>query len=145
MPRHQEESMAPGARGQFVTYLSDGADVTAYLSQPTAPGPHPGVLLIQPVHGLIPFLQTLADRLAVAGYVALAPALYSRLGTITTDPSGPPTDAAWELTHQTPDPQVALDLQNALSYLAQLPSVGDGRLGAIGFCAGGRYGLFLAA
>ena len=138
--------MAPDARGgQLVTYPSGGADVTACLSQPTTPGPHPGVLLIQPVHGLIPFLQTLADRLAAAGYVALAPALYSRLGTITTDPSGPPTEAAWELARQTPDPQVALDLQNALSYLARLPSVGDCKLGAIGFCAGGRYGLFLAA
>ena len=104
----------------------------------------PAVLLIHPVHGLIPFMEVLADRLAAQGYVALAPALYARLGTLTTDASGGPTEAAWELARQTPDQQGVADLRHALDYLAGLPTVG-GKVGAIGFCAGGRYGLFLAA
>jgi carboxymethylenebutenolidase len=137
-----EPTTPPGKR---ITYPSSGAAITAYLSEPRTVEPHAAVLLIQPVHGLIPFLEVLADRLAAEGYVALAPALYSRLGVVTTDASGGPTEAAWELARQTPDAQVVMDLQNALTYLTELPTLSAGRLGAIGFCAGGRHGLFLAA
>jgi carboxymethylenebutenolidase len=138
--------MGPGGRhGRRVSYPSDGAEIAAYRSEPPTPGAHPAVLLIHPVHGLIPFMEVLADRLAAQGYLALAPALYSRLGTITTDPSGGPTEAAWDLARQMPDQQVVADLRHALDYLAGLPTVGGGRVGAIGFCAGARYGLFLAA
>jgi carboxymethylenebutenolidase len=131
--------------GQYVKYSSGDAEITAYLSQPTAPGRHPAMLVLQPVHGLIPLMEVIADRLAARGYVALAPALYSRLGTLTTDPDGPPTPAARALQRQTPDPQIVADLRAGITYLEGLPSVGAGKVGAVGFCAGGRWGLFLAA
>lgn len=131
--------------GQFVKYRSGEAEIAAYLSQPSTPGPHPAMLVIQPVHGLIPLMEIFADRLAARGYVALAPALYSRLGTITTDPSGGPTAEARVLQRQTSDTQVVADLRAGMDYLEELPSVGDRKIGAVGFCAGGRWGLFLAA
>jgi carboxymethylenebutenolidase len=90
-------------------------------------------------------MEVIADRFAARGYVALAPALYSRQGVITTDPDGPPTEAARVLQRQTPDPQVVADLRAGIDYLQGLPSVGDHPIGAIGFCAGGRWGLFLSA
>ena len=85
-------------------------------------------------------MEVIADRLAARGYVALAPALYSRLGTLTTEPDGPPTPAARVLQRQTPDPQIVADLQAAITYLEGLPSVGAGKVGAVGFCAGGALG-----
>ena len=130
--------------GQYVKYRSGEAEITAYFSQPPTPGPHPAMLVIQPVHGLLPLMEVIADRLAERGYVALAPALYSRLGVITTDPDGPPTGEARVLQRQTPDPQVVADLSAGISYLQGLPSVG-GKIGAVGLCAGARWGLFLSA
>jgi carboxymethylenebutenolidase len=143
----EEEGMTLTAvrNGQYVQYRAGDAEITAYLSEPRTPGPHAAMLVIQPVHGLIPLMEVVADRLAERGYVALAPALYSRLGTITTDPDGPPTEAARVLQRQTPDPQVVGDLRAGMDYLRGLASVGDEKIGAVGFCAGGRWGLFLSA
>jgi carboxymethylenebutenolidase len=132
-------------KGQYVTYPSDGADVSAYLSKPAAPGTYPGLVIIQGVYGLTPHCEIVCDRLADRGYVALAPALYSRTGTLTTDATGHPTPAARALKAQTPDPQVIGDLREAISYLKGMDEVGDHKIGGAGFCAGGRYGLFLLA
>ena len=130
--------------GQYVKYRSGDAEITAYFSQPSTPGPHPGMLVIQPVHGLLPLMEVFADRFAERGYVAIAPALYSRLGVITTDPDGPPTGEARVLQRQTPDPQVVADCSAGIDYLEALPNVGE-KIGAAGFCAGARWGLFLTA
>ena len=133
-------------KGQHVTYRSGDAEITAYLSEPRTPGTHPGMIVVQPVHGLTPHTEIVADRLADLGYVVIAPALYSRTGTLVTDWSSHPTPAARELSRQTPDSQVVADLRAALAYLQRLPSVGtDTKVGGVGFCAGGRYGLFFAA
>jgi carboxymethylenebutenolidase len=131
--------------GQYVKYRSGEAELTAYLSEPRTPGTHPAMLVVQPVHGLTPLMEIVADRLAERGYVALAPALYSRHGTITTDPDGPPTEAARVLQHKTPDPQVVADLSAGIDSLRGMDSVGDQKIGGVGFCAGGRWGLFLSA
>ncbi len=131
--------------GQYVKYRSGDAEITAYLSEPRTPGPHPGMIVMQPVHGLIPLMEIFADRLAERGYVAIAPALYSRDGVITTDPDGPPNEEARVLQRKTPDPQVVADFSAALTYVKGLPSVGGRKIGAVGFCAGGRWGLFFAA
>ena len=139
------ETLTEIRKGQYVKYQSSGAEITAYLSKPSTPGTHNAMLLIQPVHGLTPHVEIVCDRLAGMGYVALAPALYSRTGTLTTDATGHPTPAARELKSQTPDPQVVGDLREALTYLKGLPEVGDRKIGGAGFCAGGRWGLFLAA
>ncbi|HWP29652.1 MAG TPA: dienelactone hydrolase family protein [Chloroflexota bacterium] len=133
-------------KGQRITYRSGDAEIIAYLSQPTTPGTHPGMVVIQPVHGLTPYLEIVADHLADQGYVAIAPALYSRLGTITTDSSSGVPPEARALSNQTPDPQVVADLRAAIDYLQGLPSVGtQQKIGGCGFCAGGRHGLFLMA
>jgi carboxymethylenebutenolidase len=90
-------------------------------------------------------MEVFTDELAARGYVALAPALYSRTGTLTTDARGAPTPEARALQDRTPDGQVAADLSAAITYLRGLDSVGDRKIGAVGFCAGGRWGLFFAA
>ncbi len=133
-------------RGQRVKYPSGGAEITAYLSQPSTPGTHPAMVVIQPVHGLTPYVEVVADDLAERGYVAIAPALYSRLPTITTDSSAGVPPEARALSNQTPDPQVVGDLRAAIDYLQGLPTVGrTEQIGGCGFCAGGRHGLFLGA
>src|SRR5215207_3103008 len=114
--------------GQYVKYRSGDMEITAYYSEPTTPGPHPAMLVIQPVHGLTPRMEVFADNLAARGYVALAPALYSRTGTLTTDASGAPTPAARDLQSRTSDCQVVGDLSAAITYLRGLASVGDRKI-----------------
>ena len=94
---------------------------------------------------LVDRMEVFTDQLAARGYVTLAPALYSRTGTLTTDASGAPSPEARDLQNRTSDGQVAADLSAAITYLRGLDSVGDTKIGAVGFCAGGRWGLFFAA
>lgn len=64
-----------------IDYDSPAGGVSAYLSRPVAAdGPLPGVVVIQEVWGVDRHIQDVADRIAGAGYVALAPDLYSAGG-----------------------------------------------------------------
>jgi carboxymethylenebutenolidase len=76
-------------RSEQVDYESPAGSVSAYLSRLTAAdGPLPGVVVIQEIWGADRHIQDVTDRLASAGYVALAPDLYSAGG------GRPPTLAA---------------------------------------------------
>jgi carboxymethylenebutenolidase len=132
-------------RGQRIAYRSGDAEITAYLAQPEAPGTYPGMVVCQAIHGLTPHVELVADHLAESGYVAIVPALYSRLESITCDTSQGVPPEARSLSERTPDPQIAGDYRAAVDYLLGLPSVGDEPIGGVGFCAGGRQGLFLLA
>lgn len=64
-----------------VDYDSPAGGVSAYLTRPVAPqGPLPGIVVIQEVWGVDRHIRDVADRFAGAGYVALAPDLYSAGG-----------------------------------------------------------------
>jgi carboxymethylenebutenolidase len=64
-----------------VDYDSPTGAVSAYLSRPVAAErPLPGVVVIQEIWGVDGHIQDVADRFASAGYIALAPDLYSAGG-----------------------------------------------------------------
>jgi carboxymethylenebutenolidase len=66
---------------EWIDYESPAGTVTGYLTRPGAvSGPAPGVVVIQEVWGVDGHIADVADRLANAGYVALAPDLYSAGG-----------------------------------------------------------------
>ena len=60
---------------EMVDFRSNGSDASGYLAKPAA-GSGPGVLVIQEWWGLDSATKEMADRLAAAGFVALAPDLY---------------------------------------------------------------------
>ncbi len=67
--------------GEWLDYDTPAGSVAAYLARPTAfTAPLPGVLVIQEVWGADRHICDLADRFASAGYIALAPDLYSAGG-----------------------------------------------------------------
>lgn len=120
-----------------VTYPGpDSQTLHGYLAQPDTPGPHPGVLLIHEWWGLNKEITILADELASEGYVVLAPDSY-RGQTTSLIPR-----AIWLVT-TTPQPQIAADIDSALTYLRQLDTVDPDRVGSVGFCFGGRQSLWL--
>lgn len=68
-------------RREQTQFDSAAGDVSAYLTRPSVDGgPLPGVVVIQEVWGVDPHIEDVADRFAEAGYVAMAPDLYSAGG-----------------------------------------------------------------
>src|SRR5438552_9425321 len=116
----------------------DGTPIHAYVSRPTAPGRYPGVIVIMEAFGLNDHIKDVARRFAEQGYCALAPDMYTREG------SPDPTVMEQVLTtmFSVPDTQAVADLEGAIAYLKS-QSDSNGKVGAIGFCSGGRYTLIL--
>jgi carboxymethylenebutenolidase len=121
--------------GERVTYPSNGGTSEGYLALPES-GTGPGVVVIQEWWGLVPHIESLVDRFALAGFAALAPDLYHGAQT------GEPDDAVRLLMGMAMD-QAAKDIAGAADYLAGRPEV-TGRVGAVGFCMGGSLALWSA-
>jgi len=116
----------------------DGTQINAYLSRPAAAGRYPGVVVIMEAFGLIEHIQDVARRFAEQGYIAVAPDMYTREGS--PDPSN--MDSVFKTMFAVPDTQAVADLEGAITYIKRLPD-SNGKVGAIGFCSGGRYALIL--
>jgi carboxymethylenebutenolidase len=121
--------------GEMVRYPSNGGSSEGYLARP-AERTGPGVIVIQEWWGLVPHIRAVADRFARAGFVALAPDLYH--GVQTTEP-----DEAVKLIMGLAMDQAAMDIAGAASYLEGLDAV-TGKIGTVGFCAGGSLALWSA-
>lgn len=117
-----------------VEFPAESGTVSGYLARPAGAGSAPGVLVIHENKGLVPYIESVARRLAVAGYVALAPDLLSRAGG--TASFADPAEATAALGKITP-PELVADLRSALSYLARLDHVNGSAVAALGFCFGG--------
>jgi carboxymethylenebutenolidase len=146
---------APDLETQLVEFPGPGGLVFAYLARPrdgaspprsrTAGAPAgmraPGVLVIHENQGLSDHIKDVTRRVARAGFVALGVDLLSRVGG----------------SQQFSDPRQATtaynrigaaafleDMLAGLAYLKESPFVQGGKLGAVGFCAGGGNCLNLA-
>ncbi|MBV8539765.1 MAG: dienelactone hydrolase family protein [Pseudonocardiales bacterium] len=122
---------------QNVTFESNGSTAHGYLVLPES-GRGPGVVVIQEWWGLTSHIADVANRLAAAGFVALAPDLY---GGATTHDAG----EAGKLMRDLPVDRAARDLGGAVDYLLGHDAVTGSRVGAVGFCMGGGFVLVLAA
>ncbi len=126
-PRHQE----------WVTVTHDGRAVQAFLVYPEREDPALAVVVIHENRGLTDWVRGVADQLAEAGYLAIAPDLLSGLG-----PDGGKTsdfassDAAREALYQLPPDQVTADLRAVADYVAALPAA-NGKVAVAGYCWGG--------
>jgi len=116
----------------------DGADMRLYTSVPEGTGPFPAVVVIQHQGGVDDFVQEMTQRLASAGYAAVAPELYHRDGPDCQDDG--PTRRARLL-----DVNVIKDVNATVDFLTSHRLVDGERLGIIGFCMGGRVAYLMAA
>ncbi|MEZ4251999.1 MAG: dienelactone hydrolase family protein [Polyangiales bacterium] len=121
--------------GEKVEFRANGHTCEGYLAKP-ASGSGPGLLVIQEWWGLVPHIQSLADRFAEAGFVALAPDLYH--GEKTSP------DEAGRLMMALDIAKSAADLKGAADYLLGLDAVAPKKVGALGFCMGGQLALYAA-
>jgi carboxymethylenebutenolidase len=127
-------------KGGVIALPSGGGQIAAYLATPNQPGNYPGIVVIQEAFGLVDHICDVARRFANIGYNACAPALYWRRG----GPKNPDSmDDVRPVMFGLPDSEAVQDLEAAADYLRALPGA-TGKIGAIGFCSGGRHTLLFA-
>jgi len=124
----------PRIKADYVTYPSPQGSGTmrGYLARPSkAAGKLPGVLVIHENRGLNPYIEDVARRLGVEGYVAFAPDALTPVGGYPGD-----EDKARELFAKLDAKKRSEDLFAAAGFLKSHPDC-SGRIGAVGFCFGG--------
>jgi carboxymethylenebutenolidase len=127
-------------RGEAIELESGSATISGYLARPSQPGRNPGIVVIHEAFGLVEHIRDIARRFANIGYNALAPDLYSRAG----GPSNPDDIATvMPVMFAKPDAEAVRDLEAAAAHLRDL-SGATAKVGAIGFCSGGRQTLLFA-
>ena len=121
--------------------VSDGG-LPAYYAHPDGAGPFPTVLVIEEIFGVHEYIKDVCRRLAKAGYLAVAPELYARLGDLSKM-SDVPTIIR-DVINKAPDDRLLADLDSTAAWAGK--NQGDlGRLGVTGFCRGGRNTWLYAA
>jgi carboxymethylenebutenolidase len=125
-PRHRE----------WVTLKHDGRSVETFVAYPESKSKTPVVLVIHEIFGMTDWAQELADEVAEAGYIAVAPDLLSGMGPNGgRSPDFPQGKATEAVSHLNPD-QITADLIAAAEYGKKLPA-NNGKLYVAGFCWGG--------
>ena len=119
--------------GETIAFSGSGGAAQGYLAVPPV-GHGPGVVLIQEWWGLVPHIEQVADRLALAGFVTLAPDFFR--GEQTTEP-----DEAAKLMLGLKVGEAAADIAGAAAHLAGRDDVDGDRVGTVGFCMGGGLAL----
>lgn len=117
--------------------VADGTTMGGHLALPHGRGPHPALIVVQEIFGVNPHIRDVTERFARAGYAALAPDLFHRFAPgYQGDYDDIPKSIALS-SNLTPAGVVA-DLAAAHAMLADHPEVRRDRIGAAGYCLGGR-------
>ena len=132
-----KEKLAKSSRHQeWVTVKHDGRAVETFVVYPESKDKRPVVVIIHEIFGMSDWVQDLADQVAEAGYIAVAPDLLSGMGPnggrSSSFEQGKTNEAVGKLN---PD-QVTADLNAVADYGMKLPA-SNGKLFVAGFCWGG--------
>jgi len=121
-------------KARYVEYYAPGGTsgkMRGYLVNPAGEGPFPAVIIIHENRGLNPYIEDVARRVAVEGFLALAPDGLFPVGGY------PGNDDDGKVMQQSLDPQkLFTDLLNSARFIKQ-HEWSSGKLGATGFCYGG--------
>ena len=118
-------------------------DIPAYRARPAKQGTFPVIMVVQEIFGVHEHIRDVCRRLAKQGYMAIAPELYARQGSVAdiTDVK----EIIAKVVSKVPDTQVMSDLDATVGF-AKASGHGDtARLGITGFCWGGRITWLYAA
>ena len=128
-------------KAQYVAYPSPGGtsgQMRGYLVRPAGQGPFPAVLVIHENRGLNPYIEDVARRVAVEGFLALAPdGLFPVGGYPGNDDEGRTLQAGLDQA------KLRTDMLNGARFV-KAHALSTGKLGVTGFCWGGGTTNFLA-
>jgi carboxymethylenebutenolidase len=126
-PRHLE----------WVKVKQGARQLNCFIAYPEVKEKATAVLVIHEIFGLTDWVRGVADQLAEAGYIAIAPDLLSG-----TAPGGGGTaelggnDAVRKAISSLPPDQITADLKAVAEYVTKLPAC-NGKAAVGGFCWGG--------
>src|SRR6476620_1924929 len=138
MPRYAEAQTISFTdariKARYVTYPSPGGNsgtMRGYLVQPAGNGPFPSVVVFHENRGLNPYVEDVARRLGIAGFLALAPdGLAPAGGYPGNDDDGRTLQGGLDQA------KLRQDMVNSALWLKK-QELSTGKLGATGFCWGG--------
>ena len=121
-----------------VKFPGKTGEVRAYLTSAKGDEKRPGVIVVHENRGLQPHIKDVARRVALAGFLAIAPDALSPLGGT---PEG--VDEARGMIGKLDDEETLGNFLAAVEYLKTHPQ-STGKVGVTGFCWGGRMANLLA-
>lgn len=130
---------------EWVAVKNGERSVHCFVVYPEVKDKATAVLVIHENKGLTDWVRGVADQLAEAGYIAIAPDLLSGAG-----PKGGKTsdfasaDSATQALYALKPEQVTSDLNAVAGYVIKLPAC-NGKLAVAGFCWGGSQSFNFAA
>jgi carboxymethylenebutenolidase len=119
-PRHRE----------WVNVKNGDRTVSAFVVYPEVKSKATAVVVIHEIFGMSDWVQLLADELAEAGYIAIAPDLLSGVGPLADQ------NAIGKAIRDLPPDQITADLNAVADYVSKLPAA-NGKVAVAGFCWGG--------
>ena len=125
-PRHRE----------WVSIKHDGRSVETFIAYPESKDKRPVVIVIHEIFGMTEWVQELADEVAEAGYIAVAPDLLSGMAPNGGRSKDLQQNQATEAVSKLAPDQITADLNAVSDYALKLPSA-NGKLFVEGFCWGG--------
>ncbi len=121
----------PRLKTEYVHYPGATGDMRAYSARLKEEVKRPGVIVIHENRGLNPHTEDVARRVALEGFLALAPDALSPFGGTPEDP-----DKARELIGKLDRQANIKNYVAAVAYLKTHP-LSTGKVGCMGFCWGG--------
>lgn len=116
---------------ETIQYSGDKGKMTAYLARPKGSGKYPAVIVIHENKGLQPHIKDVTRRIALEGFLAIAPDALSHQG-------GTPEklDEVGPMMQKLDYESTKKDFSAAVQYLKTNPQT-TGKVGCTGFCWGG--------
>ena len=121
----------PRLHTEYVTYPGETGAVRAYLARPKEDAKRPGVIVIHENRGLNPHIEDVSRRIAVEGFLSVAPDALSPVGGTPED-----SDKARSLINDLDAQSTEKNYTAAVKFLKTHP-MSTGKVGVVGFCWGG--------
>lgn len=121
----------PRLHTEWVRYPAPSGEMRAYLARQKEEKKRPAMIVIHENRGLTPHIQDVARRMALEGFLTLAPDALSPLGGTPEDP-----DQVRSLFGKLDSEATARNFVAAVQYLKAHP-LSTGKVGCTGFCWGG--------
>jgi carboxymethylenebutenolidase len=131
----------PRLKSEYITYTSPkgGGTIKALLSKPAdANKKLGGIVVVHENRGLNPYIEDVARRAALAGFITIAPDALTPLGGYPGD-----DDKGREMQSKRDKNEMLEDFIAAYEYLRSNPDC-SGKIGVVGFCFGGGIANMMA-
>lgn len=127
------------------TIKTQDGDFGAYVAKPDGEGPWPAVVAIQEIFGINAVMREVCNRLADAGFLAIAPDLFWRLrpGIELTDQTKAEWDEALAYMNRFDIDKGVEDIQSTIDAVRHNSDC-NGKVGAVGYCLGGHLAFLCA-